>query len=254
MHYAMHYILHYVMHYVMPGQVTALVGPSGGGKTTVTSLLARFYEPDTGAVTLDGADLRTLSARWLRGVVGVVSQEPVLLPGTVAFNIAYGRPDATPAQIEAAACQANAHEFIVALGGYQTELKGDGGGLSVGQRQRIAIARALLKDPKVLLLDEPTSALDAESEAAVQQALDRLVRGRTVLLIAHRLSTVMKAGSLAQEGASSLSKPSARSARPTSLRAQGTPTHPEGGNLGRRFSPRGRCTRRRTLASERPQK
>ena len=131
-------------------------------------------------------------------MVGVVSQEPVLLPGTVAENIAYGRPDATPAQIEAAAREANAHEFICGLeAGYGTELRGDGGGLSVGQRQRIAIARALLKDPKVLLLDEPTSALDAESEQAVQQALDRLVRGRTVLLIAHRLSTVMKADAIA---------------------------------------------------------
>lgn len=180
-----------------PGQVTAVVGPSGGGKTTVTRLLARFFEPDAGTVTLDGADVRTLQARWLRGVVGVVSQEPVLLPGTVADNIAYGRPDATPAQIEAAARESNAHEFIERLSdGYQTQLRGDGGGLSVGQRQRIAIARALLKDPKVLLLDEPTSALDAESEAAVQQALDRLVRGRTVLLIAHRLSTVVKADAI----------------------------------------------------------
>ena len=131
-------------------------------------------------------------------MVGVVSQEPVLLPGTVAENIAYGRPDATPGQIEAAAREANAHEFICNLEmGYRTELRGDGGSLSVGQRQRIAIARALLKDPKVLLLDEPTSALDAESEQAVQQALDRLVRGRTVLLIAHRLSTVMKADAIA---------------------------------------------------------
>lgn len=181
-----------------PGQVTALVGPSGGGKTTVTRLLARFYEPDEGSVTLDGADVKTLQARWLRGVVGVVSQEPVLLPGTIAENIAYGKPGATAAQVEAAAREANAHEFISRLAdGYATQLKGDGGGLSVGQRQRIAIARALLKDPKVLLLDEPTSALDAESEAAVQQALDRLVQGRTVLLIAHRLSTVMKADAIA---------------------------------------------------------
>ena len=182
-----------------PGAVTALVGPSGGGKTTLAQLIGRWFEPDGGAVTLDGVDLRELQPRWLRGeVLGVVSQDPVLLPGTIRENIAYARPDASDAEVEAAARAANAHEFIAALhDGYDTVLAGDGGGLSVGQKQRVAIARALLKAPRVLLLDEPTSALDPNSEAAVQQALDRLVVGRTVLVIAHRLSTVKAADTIA---------------------------------------------------------
>jgi ABC-type multidrug transport system fused ATPase/permease subunit len=166
------------------GKVTALVGPSGGGKTTAAHLVARFLDADDsgdgGRVLLDGADLKTLSPTWLRTeVVGLVTQEPVLLPGTVAENIAYGRPSASHAEV-----------------GYQTELL-EGGGLSVGQRQRIAIARALLKDPKVLVLDEPTSALDSESEKVVQQALDRLAHGRTTLVVAHRLSTIRNADSIA---------------------------------------------------------
>ena len=186
---------------VLPaGKVTALVGPSGGGKTTVAHLLARFHDasPGGGAVTLDGLDLRLIAPTWLRSqVVGLVTQEPVLLPGTVAENIAYGRPSATPAEVEAAARAANAHTFIGELPqGYDTELR-EGGGLSVGQRQRIAIARALLKDPKVLVMDEPTSALDSESEKVVQQALDRLAAGRTTLVVAHRLSTIRNADSIA---------------------------------------------------------
>lgn len=183
-----------------PGKMTALVGPSGGGKSTLQLLLARFYDPAEGAVELDGADLKTLKPRWLRGsVVGVVTQEPVLLPGTIFDNIAYARPGATEEDVIAAATAANAHEFIVGLtDGYQTQLGGGGsGGLSVGQRQRLAIARALLKDPKVLLLDEPTSALDPAAEKAVQQALDRLSEGRTTLVFAHRLSTVRRADSIA---------------------------------------------------------
>lgn len=183
-----------------PGKMTALVGPSGGGKSTLQLLLARFYDPHDGTVELDGADLKTLKPRWLRGsVVGVVTQEPVLLPGSIFDNIAYARPGATEEEVVAAAKAANAHEFIVTLSeGYQTPLGGGGsGGLSVGQRQRLAIARALLKDPKVLLLDEPTSALDPAAEKAVQQALDRLSTGRTTLVVAHRLSTVRRADSIA---------------------------------------------------------
>lgn len=182
------------------GAVTALVGPSGGGKSTLQLLLARFYEPEGGVVQLDGADLRTLKPRWLRSeVVGVVTQEPVLLPGTIRDNIAYARPGATHEEVVAAATAANAHDFITTLAdGYDTQLGGGGsGGLSVGQRQRLAIARALLKDPKVLLLDEPTSALDPSAERAVQEALERLSTGRTTLVVAHRLSTVRRADSIA---------------------------------------------------------
>jgi len=197
------------------GSTTALVGPSGCGKTTVAHLIPRFYDVDggllggdgqsngaaggaAGAVLLDGTDVRTLSPTWLRQeVVALVTQEPVLLPGTISENIAYGRPSASQASVRAAARAANAHGFISQLPqGYETELR-EGGGLSVGQRQRIAIARALPKDPLVLVMDEPTSALDSESEAAVQQALDRLAAGRTTLVIAHRLSTVRNADSIA---------------------------------------------------------
>ena len=162
------------------GKLTALVGPSGCGKSTLQSLLARFFEPDEGTITLDNVDLRSLKPRWLRGeVVGVVTQEPVLLPGTIRDNIAYARPDATMEEVRAAAIAANANGFIEELPeGYDTQLGGGGsGGLSVGQRQRLAIARALLKDPKVLLLDEPTSALDPAAEKAVQAALDNLSEG-----------------------------------------------------------------------------
>lgn len=179
-----------------PGKTTALVGPSGGGKSTVQLLLARFYDPQAGRVELDKVDVRSLKPRWLRGdVVGVVTQEPVLLPGSIRDNIAYARPDASFEEVVAAAKAGNAHDYICKLAdGYDTQLGGGGGGgLSVGQKQRLAIARALLKDPKVLLLDEPTSALDPASEAAVQQALDRLSKGRTTLVVAHRLSTVRDA-------------------------------------------------------------
>ena len=182
------------------GKLTALVGPSGCGKSTLQSLLARFFEPDEGTITLDNVDLRSLKPRWLRGeVVGVVTQEPVLLPGTIRDNIAYARPDATMEEVRAAAIAANANGFIEELPeGYDTQLGGGGsGGLSVGQRQRLAIARALLKDPKVLLLDEPTSALDPAAEKAVQAALDNLSEGRTTLVVAHRLATVRRADSIA---------------------------------------------------------
>jgi ABC transporter fused permease/ATP-binding protein len=173
------------------GEVVALVGPSGAGKSTVAALLSRFYDPTGGRITLDGEDLRGLDPDWLRERVGVVSQEPVLFATTVDENIRYGRPDASEAEVVAAATAANAHDFITAFPeGYATRVGERGVKLSGGQKQRVAIARALLKDPEVLILDEATSSLDAESEHLVQEALDRLMQGRTTLVIAHRLSTV----------------------------------------------------------------
>jgi ABC transporter fused permease/ATP-binding protein len=179
---------------VAPGEAVALVGPSGAGKSTIAALLARFYDPRHGRVLLDGHDLRTLDPQWLRRQIGIVAQEPVLFSASVLDNLVYGRPDATPAEVEAAARTAHCHEFITTLpSGYQTAVGERGVQLSGGQKQRIAIARAILKDPRVLILDEATSALDAESEHLVQEALERLMRQRTTLIIAHRLSTVMSA-------------------------------------------------------------
>jgi ATP-binding cassette subfamily B protein len=177
-----------------PGRVLALVGASGSGKSTVAQLLARFYDPAGGHVTLDGRDLRALDPVWLREQVGAVAQEPVLFAASLAENIRYGRPDATDAEVEAAARAANADGFVRAFpDGYATMVGERGVRLSGGQKQRVAIARALLKDPRILVLDEATSALDAESEHLVQEALERLMVGRTVLVIAHRLSTVKDA-------------------------------------------------------------
>ena len=183
------------------GQVCALVGPSGSGKSTVVALLERFYDPQGGAVLLDGVDIRTLNLRWLRSQLGLVGQEPVLFMGTVAENIAYGKPGVTAEQIEAAARMANAHTFITeSLGlGYETQVGLGGGKLSGGQKQRVAIARALVRKPAVLLLDEATSALDNESERVVQAALDEVMtrEKRTTVVIAHRLSTIRNADSIA---------------------------------------------------------
>ena len=177
-----------------PGEVVALVGPSGGGKSTVAALLSRFYDPLGGRLTLDGVDFRELDPDWLREHVGVVSQEPVLFATSIEENIRYGRPSASHDEVVAAARAANAHEFIRAFpDGYDTTVGERGVRLSGGQKQRVAIARALLKDPRILVLDEATSALDAESEHLVQEALDRLMEGRTTLVIAHRLSTVKAA-------------------------------------------------------------
>lgn len=178
-----------------PGKIVALVGQSGGGKTTVASLLERFYDPTAGVVMLDGHDLRTLDPSWLRGqVVGFISQEPVLFGTTIMENIRFGKPEASDEEVYAAAREANAHEFISSFPqGYNTIVGERGTTLSGGQKQRLAIARALIKQPTVLILDEATSALDAESERVVQEALDRASTGRTVLVIAHRLSTVRAA-------------------------------------------------------------
>lgn len=179
---------------VNPGETVALVGPSGAGKTTLIALLMRFYDPQEGRIILDGHDIRDLKQKSLRKNIGVVLQDPLLFNDTIRNNIAYARPQATMAQIEHAAHMANAHSFIQHLpDGYETMVGERGGRLSVGERQRITIARALIKDPSILMLDEATSALDAESEALVQDALERLMQGRTCLVIAHRLATVVNA-------------------------------------------------------------
>jgi subfamily B ATP-binding cassette protein MsbA len=173
------------------GEIVALVGPSGGGKTTVLNLIPRFYDVTAGKVTIDDANVRDVTLASLRHQIALVTQEPFLFDDTIRANIAYAKDDATQAEIEAAARQAAAHDFILALPkGYDTSVGEAGARLSGGQRQRIAIARAFLKDAPILLLDEATSALDTESEAQVQAALERLMAGRTTILIAHRLSTV----------------------------------------------------------------
>lgn len=183
---------------VEPGQTVALVGPSGAGKSTLFDLLLRFYDPQAGSILLDGQAISEITPAALRAQFALVAQQPALFRGTVETNIRYGRPDATLAQVEAAARSAHAHAFIEQLPqGYQT-LLGEGGiGLSGGQRQRLAIARALLVDAPILLLDEATSALDAQSEYLIQQALPQLMAGRTTLVIAHRLATVQHADRIA---------------------------------------------------------
>lgn len=181
-----------------PGQVVALVGPSGAGKTTAISLIPRFYDPVAGRITLDGYDIKQVQSQSLREQIGIVPQEPVLFGMSVRDNILYGRLDATQEQVEAAARAANAHEFIARLPNTYDTLVGERGvKLSTGQRQRIAIARAILRDPRILILDEATSALDNESESLVQEALDRLMRDRTTIVIAHRLTTIEKADKIA---------------------------------------------------------
>ena len=192
-----------------PGQVIAFVGPSGAGKSTVANLLPRFYDVTSGSVTIDGLDVRDVTMESLREQVGIVPQETVLFNGSVYDNILYGRLDATKEEIIAAAKAANAHNFILGLPeGYETKLGDRGLNISGGQRQRLAIARAILKNPEILILDEATSALDTESERVVQEALDRLMVGRTSFVIAHRLSTIKNAdkilvldkGELVEEG------------------------------------------------------
>ncbi|KNX78802.1 ABC transporter ATP-binding protein [Pseudomonas sp. 250J] len=184
--------------HIRPGETVALVGPSGAGKSTLFDLLLRFYDPQGGAILLDGQPITGLEPAELRRQFALVAQQPALFRGTVEANIRYGRPDASLAEVEAAARSAHAHEFIAQLPqGYQT-LLGEGGlGLSGGQRQRLAIARALLVDAPILLLDEATSALDAQSEHLIQQALPQLMAGRTTLVIAHRLATVQHADRIA---------------------------------------------------------
>jgi ATP-binding cassette subfamily B protein len=180
--------------HVAPGETVALVGPSGAGKSTVFSLLLRFHDPQSGVVAIDGVDVRELDPARLREAIALVPQSPTIFATTAADNIRYGRLEATEAELRAAAASAHAVDFLDALpDGFASELGERGARLSGGQQQRVAIARALLKDAPILLLDEATSALDAQSERAVQSALENLMAGRSTLVIAHRLATVMKA-------------------------------------------------------------
>ena len=203
-------LLRDVSFYARPGQIVALVGPSGAGKSTLVNLVPRFYDVGVGRITIDGHDVRDVTLHSLRAQIGLVPQETTLFSDTVRANIRYGRLEATQEEIEAAARAANAHDFIVEelSDGYDTRVGERGVKLSGGQRQRVAIARAILKDPRILILDEATSSLDSESEALVQEALERLMAGRTSFVIAHRLSTVLNAdrilvldrGRLVQQG------------------------------------------------------
>jgi subfamily B ATP-binding cassette protein MsbA len=179
---------------IKKGQTIALVGPSGSGKTTLTDLLTRFYDVTEGKICIDGTDLRAFNQEDLRGLIGIVNQESILFNETVRNNIALGKPEVHLYRIMAAAAAANAHDFIMEMEhGYETEVGERGGKLSGGQKQRLAIARALLKDPEILILDEATSALDSQSEKAVQEALELLMKDRTSIIVAHRLSTVVHA-------------------------------------------------------------
>jgi ATP-binding cassette subfamily B protein len=194
---------------VEPGEMIGLVGPSGGGKTTIVNLLARFYDVAGGRISVDGADLRELDSGHYRQQIGMVLQDPYLFFGTVAENIRYGLPEAGEAEIVEAALAANAHDFICRLDhGYDTLVGERGHTLSGGERQRISIARAILRDPRLLILDEATSSVDTETERKIQEALNRLTEDRTVFAIAHRLSTlhradrifVVKDGRIAEQG------------------------------------------------------
>jgi ATP-binding cassette subfamily B protein len=187
-------VLHGIDLVIQPGEMIGLVGASGSGKSTLANLVCRFQDPSAGSIRVDGIDLRNLSIRAYRANLGVVLQEPFLFFGTVAENIAYGRPEASREEIVAAARAAGAHEFILRLpAAYDSKVGERGSSLSGGERQRISIARALLVDPRILILDEATSAVDPETEAVIQAAIDRLVTGRTTIAIAHRLSTLRRA-------------------------------------------------------------
>jgi ABC-type multidrug transport system fused ATPase/permease subunit len=180
---------------VPPGTMVALVGPSGSGKTTLAHLIARFYDPTSGAIYIDGYDIKKVTLKSLRDQIGIVLQESFLFSGSIKDNIKYGNPKATDEEVVRAAIAANAHQFIVERlpEGYDTQIGGEGITLSGGERQRICIARAILRNPRILILDEATSSLDSEAEALIQEALEKLLVGRTSFVIAHRLSTVMKA-------------------------------------------------------------
>jgi len=180
---------------VPPGQTVALVGATGAGKSTLAKLVARFYDPTSGRILVDGHDLRDVAASSLRRQMGIVPQEAFLFSGTIGDNIAFGRVDATPEEVEDAARAVGAHEFIIALeNGYDTEVGERGAQLSAGQRQLVAFARALIADPRILVLDEATSNVDLHTEGRIEAGLRRLLAGRTAIVIAHRLSTIRQAG------------------------------------------------------------
>jgi ATP-binding cassette, subfamily B, bacterial len=182
---------------VSPGEMIGLCGPSGAGKSTFVNLICRFYDATDGQILIDGIDVRDYDVKWLRRQVGLVLQEPYLFHGTIADNIRYGNPDASEREVVAAAKAANAHDFVVGFpDGYDTMVGERGQSLSGGERQRISIARAILHNPRILILDEATSSVDTETEKQIQQALDRLVEGRTTFAIAHRLSTLQAADRL----------------------------------------------------------
>jgi ABC-type multidrug transport system fused ATPase/permease subunit len=187
-------VLHDIAFEMAPGEMVALVGPSGAGKTSIANLICRFYDPRQGRITIDGNDLRQIKLSSLRQQVAVVLQDSFLFNNSVVENLLYGKPDATREELVRAAKAANAHDFILQLPqGYDTEIGERGVKLSGGQKQRLALARAILADPRILILDEATSSVDAEAEFLIQQALERVLEGRTSLVIAHRLSTVRNA-------------------------------------------------------------
>jgi ATP-binding cassette subfamily B protein len=187
-------VLHGISFSARPGQTIALVGHTGAGKSTIVKLLARFYDPTGGRITIDGHDLRSVTRESLRRQIGMVPQEGFLFARSVRDNIAFGRPDASDEQIVAAATAVGAHDFIVELpDGYDTPIEERGGRLSIGQRQLVAFARALLADPRLLILDEATSSVDIPTEARIEQALETLLADRTAFVVAHRLSTIRRA-------------------------------------------------------------
>ena len=193
-----HPILKHINLYAKPGQTIAFVGPTGAGKTTIINLLTRFYDIDSGKITIDGHDIYDIKRENLRKTLGIVLQDTYLFTSSIRENIRYGRLDATDEEIKAAAKLANAHEFIRRLpDGYDTELTDGGSNLSQGQRQMISIARAILADPSILILDEATSSVDTRTEVKIQQAMQNLMKGRTNFVIAHRLSTIKDADLIA---------------------------------------------------------